>query len=364
MGIITDMSLANDPPAEENDWEESTLNVTLEGLLDLETRTAHLKELIDKTAVTRDKFSLEALMTDKEISTISLEGHVGTITRKNVITKELKVVHEALTEELQTGLEDYVSDIREDISDGIKSYDKVLTKLKTTDADIESPDKKTVSVNHTQVYAMFHVKEEFKGEKSLETIRKEDVNIQRMITVFGTAVSRIKRDVMDLGKDGKLERNAKDLPNIERLFLMFNRRISILEGQLDHKDIKVGMPKKFMNWKQNLIIVLGAVLMGPFGRSAARSFQNPKGNSAKVENKLSDIHRFIRYVEGMEDNIDDLCKHVDELVSLFSKVDESNKSALNRRAAPLMELAEFIIKHVTDITRGTDRLFSRLVRKH
>lgn len=364
MSITTDMDLANPPSPLETDWEESTLNVTLEKMIHLEQRTEHLKALINKAHGTRDKTSLIALQRDADVSSISLEGHCGTITQKNVITTQLRIKHESVEKELNIGLEDYVTDIKEDIGDKLKAYDKILTKLKTTDADIESPDNKNVQINHTRVYEMFHVKEQFQGEKPLEAVRKEDTNLQRLVTMLGTGVARIKRDIDDLGKDGKLERKAQDLPKVDRLFLMFNRRAAIIDGQLEYKDIKTAGPKKYLNWKQHVVIVLGAALFGQFGASLTRAMQTPKGNSAKVENKLGDVHRFIRYVEGMEDIIDDLSKHVDELVKLFSKVDESNKSALNRRAAPVMELAEFIVKHVTDITRGTDTLFSRLVRKN
>lgn len=364
MSITTDMDLANPASPLETDWEESTLNVALEKMIHLEQRCEHLNTLINKAYGTRDKTSLVALQSDADVSSISLEGHCGTITQKNVITEQLRIKHASVEKELNLGLEDYVADIKEDVGDKLKSYDKILTKLKTTDADLESPEKKDVQVNHTRVYEMFHVKEQFQGEKPLDTIRKEDTNLQRLVTMVGTGVSRIKRDIDDLGKDGKLERKAQDLPKVDRLFLMFNRRAAIVDGQLEYKDLKTTNPKKYMNWKQQAVIVIGAIFLGPFGGHLARSAQTPKGNTAKVENKLGDIHRFIRYVEGMEDIIDDLSKHVDELVKLFSKVDESNKSALNRRAAPIMELAEFVIKHATDITRGTDTLFSRLVRKN
>lgn len=364
MSITTDMDLANPTSPLETDWEESTLNVALEKMIHLEQRSEHLKALINKVYGTRDKTSLTALQRDADVSSISLEGHCGTITQKNVITAQLRIKHESVEKELNIGLEDYVTDIKEDISDKLKAYDKILTKLKTTDADIESPDNKNVQINHTRVYEMFHVKEQFQGAKPLDAVRKEDTNLQRLVTMLGTGVARIKRDIDDLGVNGKLERKAQDLPKVDRLFLMFNRRAAIVDGQLEYKDIKTAAPKKFMNWKQNVIIALGAIFLGQFGGQMARALQTAKGNSAKVENKLGDVHRFIRYVEGMEDIIDDLSKHVDELVKLFSKVDESNKSALNRRAAPVMELAEFVVKHVTDITRGTDTLFSRLVRKN
>lgn len=364
MSITTDMDLANPGSPLETDWEESTLNVTLEKMIHLEQRSEHLKTLINKAYATRDKTSLTALQRDVDVSSISLEGHCGTITQKNIITEQLRIKHTVVEKELNIGLEDYVTDIQEDIGEKLKAYDKILTKLKTTDADIESPDNKNVNINHTRVYEMFHVKEQFQGEKPLEAIRKEDTNLQRLVTMVGTGVARIKRDVDDLGIDGKLDRKAQDLPKVDRLFLMFNRRAAIVDGQLEHKDIKTAGPKKYLNWKQNTIVVLGAIFLGRYGAHLAKTMQKPKGNSAKVENKLNEVHRFIRYVEGMEDIIDDLSKHVDELVKLFSKVGESNKSALNRRAAPVMELAEFIVKHTTDITRGTDTLFSRLVRKN
>lgn len=363
----TDMDLANTVP-EETNWEESNLTPGLEQLLEQERHCNKLEDLVSKSVGVRDKASLEALQENYKgipnVAKVSLEQHVGTITKKQALTKAIQDQYTEASLLLAKGLEDYVGDIKEDFGEKLKSYQKITTKLSTTDANLESTDKKTIGVNHTRVYEMFHVKEQFQGKELLATIRKESVNMDRLTTMVGTAVSRVKKDINDLGKEDTLSRKAQDLPKVDRMFLMFNRRAAILDGQLEYKDLTAKSPKKFNTWKQDTVIFISAIFFGPAGYNAAKHFTTPKGNTAKVENKLGDIHRFIKYVEGMEDTIDDLSGHIDELVKLFTKVDESNHSALNRRAAPIMELAEFIVKHVTDITRGTDTLFSRLVRKN
>lgn len=363
MDIITDMDLANPELIPlETDWVESELNTGLEAIRALDLKIKHLSTLTSQAYKARDKVSLEAIQKHPEVSTISLEGLVGTITRKNALTVELNKQHQALTDTFELGIEGYLEDIKEDYAEKIKAYGKILIKLEHTDAEIEPPVNKNVTVNHTRVYDMFHVKETFMGNKPLEVIRREDVYLERLTTMVGTAVNRIKKDIKELGKDDKLSRAADDLPKLERMFLMFNRRLAVLDGHMDYKDFKTSAPKKYMNWKQNAIIILSGVLLRGAG-NVAKSFMTPAGNSAKIDNKLSDVHQFVNHVEGMRDIIDDLSKHVKELTDLFAKVTEENKSALNRRAAPVMELAEFIVKHVTDLTRGTDMLFSRLVRK-
>lgn len=364
MSIITDMDIANPELIPiESEWVESELNTGLEAVKELEQRMEHLASLSAQAYKARDKVSLEAVQSQPEASSISLEGYVGTITRKNALTIELNKKHLDAVDAYNLGLENYVKDIEEDFGEKLQAYEKIHTKLRTTDADIETPKNKNVQVNHTRVFEMFHIKDVFQGDKALETIRKEDTNVARLITMVGTAVGRIRKDINDLGKDDKLDRKAQDLPKVDRMFLMFNRRGEVVDGQFDYKDNKTKGPKKSYTWKQNIVIVLGGIFLGNLGVSLGY-LQTPKGNNAKVDVKLAEVHRFIRYVEGFEDNIDDLTQHIDELIKLFPKVSEENQSALNRRAAPIMELAEFIVKHVTDITRGTDTLFSRLVRKN
>lgn len=365
MTILTDMDIANPEliPVE-SEWVESELNTGLESVKELEQRLDYLSDLSKRAYNTRDKVSLEALQRLPEVASISLEGHIGTITKKNTIVLGLAPKVKEAEDALTVALENYVLDIQEDYGEKLKAYEKIRTKLGTTDADIENPKSKNVQVNHTRIFEMFHVKDAFKGKEALETIRKEDTNVARLITMVGTAVSRIKKDVNDLGKDGKLDRKTQDLPKVDRMFLMFNRRGEVIDGQFDYKDNKTKGPRKSYTWKQHAIIFLGAMFFGHAGANAAATFQTKKDSEAKVDVSLAEVHRFIRYVEGFEDNIDDLSQHIDELIKLFSKVSEENQSALNRRAAPIMELAEFIVKHVTDITRGTDTLFSRLVRKN
>lgn len=363
---FTDMDVANNRVPVETQWEEFELTPGMEQLLELEKQYNAFNTVYEQAYKVRDKNALSiAVEAFKGISgqRVSFENYQGTMVQKNHLSSIINDQLGQIDLKYHAALENYVQDIRDDFGDKIKAYDKVLTKLKTTDADIESPNSKKVTVNHSKIFEMFHVKDSFRGDKVLETIRKEDTNIARLVTMIGTAVSRIKKDVSDLGKDGTLDRKAQDLPNVERMFLMFNRRAEVGDGQFDYKDNKTKGPKKVYNWKQNAIIVIGILLMGPLGYQLGR-LQDPKDSTAKVDNKLSEVHRFIRYVEGFQDNIDDLSGHIDELVKLFDKVGENNQSALNRRAAPVMELAEFIVKHVTDITRGTDTLFSRLVRKN
>lgn len=363
---FTDMDIANERIPVETKWEESTLNTGLEAILELEKQYDTLTTQRDQALRVRDKNALNVAVeayNATSLHRVSLENYSGTITQKNHLASVINIQIQQVDLKLWAALENYVEDIKEDFAEKLKAYDKVLTKLETTDADIEDPKSKNVTVNHSKIFEMFHVKDVFHGKDALTTIRKEDTNIARLVTMVGTAISRIKKDINDLGKDGKLDRKAQDLPKLDRIYLMFNRRGEITEGQFEYKDNKTKGPKKIFNWKQNVLLLIGALAMGPLGYEIARK-QTPKDSTAKVDNNLGDVHRFIRYVEGFQDNIDDLSAHIDELVKLFSKVDEQNQSALNRRAAPVMELAEFIVKHVTDITRGTDTLFSRLVRKN
>lgn len=62
--------------------------------------------------------------------------------------------------------------------------------------------------------------------------------------------------------------------------------------------------------------------------------------------------------------VDDLAGHVQDLVDLFKEVNDPQESALNRRVVPVMELANFIMKQIVDLTKDTDNLFTRLIQKH
>ena len=360
---MTDMGAANQIAPLETDWVERPLNTGLERITELAARVEYLEDLATKAYKARDKSLLAELRSVPLVKAISLEGVHGTITQKNIITVELTNQCDKVKAELDIALEAYIEDIQEDFEAKLKEYGKLYNKLRATDADIETPANTSVPVNHTRLYEMFHIKNEFFGKNPLSAVRKEEVSLKRLVTSVNTGLDRISRSVKTLTKGDKLDRKNDDLPKIDALFLMFNRRVSLKDGQMEHSDKATGKPKKSFTWKQHLAIVIGSIFFKQAGGTLVEAFMDKKDSTAKVENKLSEIHRFIRFVEGFEDIVADLDDIVSRTDKMFKETDEENHSSLNRRIAPVMELAEFIMKQICDVTAGTDKLFSRLARK-
>lgn len=334
-----------------------------------------LRELARRVDGVRDQATLEAYQWSYqalvgatqavETKSISLEGFTGTITRKSELSKAIRSEITKLDNDLAIALETYAQDIKEDFGDLVKKYDALNRKIRATDADLETEVKKNIEVNHTRVFDMFMVKDVFKGKEPLEAIRAETNNLDKLVQRVARGVERIASDIAKLDADTKLERSGRDLPEQNTINLMFNRKVKIEQGQFETDTRKTRGPRKSHSWGQIGWIVLGTVIFRSAGGELAKVLVGDKKDSeAKVTNSLGEIHKYIRAVEGLDDIVDDLSGHVQDLVDLFKKVDAAHESALNRRVVPVMELATFIMKQIIDITEGTDKLFTKIVRKH
>jgi hypothetical protein len=361
----------------ESDWVSLPDDVAALEIYDTERAHKALVELAKRVDTVRDQPSLEAYqwtyqtltgMTDlvdrKSISLESFSG--GTISKKTGLAQAIRAEAGNLAAKLEISIENYARDIKEDFLIIAKTYDGAHRKLKATDADIEETKNTKIEVNHTRIFDMFMVKDVFKGKEPIQCIRQETQYLERLTQIVGKGVERLAKDVRELGEEDKLERNGRDLPDTNAsMHLMFNRKAKVKEGQFENDSKKVRNPKKTHSWGQHFWIIFGALAFGSAGENMARWINSDKKDSeAKVTNSLTDIHKFIRHVEGMDEIVDELAGHVQDLIELFKKVNETQESALNRRTVPIIELANFIMKQIIDITKGTDTLFTRLVRKH
>ena len=371
---ITDMDIAN--PEVEEDWVSVPDDVEATQIFETEKIHTALTELANRVDSVRDQPTLEAYQQRYQslvgvsgvvaLPTITLEAFIGgTLTKKTSLAKAIRAEAERVGQQLTVALESYASDIKEDFAELVKTYDQANRKLRATDADIEEVTTKKVEVNHQRLFDMFMIKDVFKGGEPLPTIRTETQHLERLTQLVGRAVERIGKDVGMLDQDDKLERNGRDLPDQNSLQLMFNRKAKTSGGQFETDTRKARGPKKSHSWGQHFWIAFGAIMFGSLGHSIAKAVNhNKRDTEAKVSNNLTEIHKFIRHVEGLDEIVDDLAGHVQDLVDLFKQVNEHQESALNRRVVPVMELANFIMKQIVDITKGTDTLFTRLVRKH
>lgn len=363
---ITDMDIKN--PKEE-DWESLPDDTAALEIYAAERKHLALTRLAYLVVRTADRPTLEQFnntYSNLVGNSVSLESHPGTIGKRTELARAIREEADKVHAQLNIAIESYASDIKEDFADMVKTYDVAQRKLKATDTDIEPTKSKKIEVNHTRIFEMFTVKDAFQGKEPVQAVRKEIANLERLTQLVGKGVERIAKDVGKLLDDDKLERSGRDLPDTSAtMWMMFNRKVKVSSGQFELESIKARGPKKYHTGMQNFWMIFGAIMFGPFGFELAKVINHDKkGNEAKVDNSLTDIHKFIRHVEGMDEIVDDLSGHVQDLVDLFKEVNESQESALNRRVVPVMELANFIMKQIVDITNGTDTLFSRLVRKH
>jgi hypothetical protein len=378
---LTDMDVKNTPQVTmedtESDWTSLPDDEAALEIYDTERAYKALQELAKRVDTVRDQSSLEAyhwgyqaLTGNSEViehKAVSLESFgVGTLTKKTGLAKAIRAEADRLATKLSVSIENYARDIKEDFLMVCKTYDAAHRKLKATDADIEETNSKKIDVNHTRIFDMFMVKDVFKGKEPITCIRQESQHLERLVAIVGKGVERLAKDVHGLTDEDKLERSARDLPDTAtQLQLMFNRKAKVNDGQFDNEARKTRAPKKTHSWGQHFWIAFGGIMFGRLGYELSKSINsNKKDSEAKVTNSLTDIHKFIRHVEGMDEIVDDLAGHVQDLIELFKKVTEDQESALNRRSVPIIELANFIMKQIIDITKGTDTLFTRLVRKH
>lgn len=376
---ITDMDVKNKPEmvSMESDWVSLPDDTAALEIYATERTHKSLLDLAKRVDTVRDQPSLEAYqwgyqaltgMTDlvdrKSISLESFSG--GTISKKTGLAQAIRAEAASLAERLEISIENYARDIKEDFLMIAKTYDGAHRKLKATDADIEETKNTKIDVNHTRIFDMFMVKDVFKGKEPIQCIRQETQHLERLVQIVGRGVERLSKEVRELGEEDKLERNGRDLPDTSAsMYLMFNRKAKVKDGQFENDAKKTRLPKKTHSWGQHFWIAFGAIMFGRLGYELSKAINSDKKDSeAKVTNSLTDIHKFIRHVEGMDEIVDELAGHVQDLIELFKKVNETQESALNRRTVPIIELANFIMKQIIDITKGTDTLFTRLVRKH
>lgn len=377
---LTDMDVAQQkrrPSIEEHEETFDTLpeDSKATGIISAERTQEALTELASRVDTVRDQSALEAYQWAYttlvghspvvDTKAISLEGFSGTVTRKSELAKAIRKQVTKIDTELNIALESYASDIKEDFGEAVKEYDQLNRKLRATDADIGNEASKKVDINHTRIFEMFMVKDTFKGGEPLTAIRTETTNLERLVARVATGVDRIRKDVDKLDDDDKLERSGRDLPEQQSVQLMFNRKVKIEQGQFDSDQRKTRLPRKSHSWSQIGWIVFGQLAFGNAGGNLAKAINSNKENSeAKVTNNLGEVHKYIRAVEALDEVVDDLEGHVQDLVDLFKRVNETQESSLNRRIVPVMELAMFIMKQIIDITKGTDKLFTKIVRKH
>lgn len=379
---ITDMDIKNSPKTlalehYDQDWVSIPDNEIALEIYAAEKACKALTDLAVRVDAVRDQPSLEAYQWSYQALTggygyidckrISLESFTGgTISKKTGLAQSIRQEAAQLNTKLEASLEAYARDIKEDILELAKIYDATHRKLRATDSDIEETSKTKINVNHTRIFEMFLVDDVFKGKEPIQTIRSEIQQLERLTDIVGRAVDRIAKDVNSLTAESKLDRTSRDLPDTKTtLKLMFNRKVKVADGQFELITLKKRAPTKSHSWVQHLWIAFGAIVFGSAGETLARTINSDKKDSeAKVSNSLTDIHKYIRHVEGMDEIVDDLAGHVQDLIELFKKVNESQESALNRRTVPVIELVTFIMKQIIDITKGTDTLFTRLVRKN
>lgn len=376
---LTDMDVKNGIAVEdyESDWvcpsdDKAALEIYA-------TENAHkaLSDLSIRVDSVRDQPTLEAYQWSYQTLTgtpgysdckqVSLESFTGgVITKKSSLAKVIRSEAAQLHTKLEASIETYARDIKEDVLELAKIYDAAHRKLHATSGDLEETSKSKVQVNHTRIFQMFTVKNQFKGKEPIQAIRTEIQNLERLTQIVGKGVDRITKDVNALTDEDNLERSSRDLPDTQNTMqLMFNRTAKVSQGQFDESEGKKQTPKMTHSWGQHFWIAFGTIMFGNLGHSIATAINHKKKDSeAKVSNSLTDIHKYIRHVEGMDEIVDDLAGHVQDLIGLFKKVNESQESALNRRAVPVIELVTFIMKQIIDITKGTDTLFTRIVRKN
>lgn len=379
---ITDMDIKNSPKTltlehYDQDWVSIPDNEIALEIYAAEKACKALTDLAVRVDAVRDQPSLEAYQWSYQALTggygytdckrISLESFTGgTISKKTGLAQSIRQEAAQLNIKLEASLEAYARDIKEDMLELVKTYDGIHRKLKATDSDIEQTSTNKIEVNHTRIFEMFMVNEVFKGKEPIQAIRTEIQNLERLVAIVGKGIQRITKDVNTLTSESKLERTSRDLPDTQSIMNMFfNRRAKVTDGQFEDSARKVRKPKRSHTWGQHFWIAFGAIVFGQLGHTIASTINSEKKDSeAKVSNSLIDIHKYIRHVEGMDEIVDDLSGHVHDLMELFKKVSDEQESALNRRTVPIMELVTFIMKQIIDITNGTDKLFTRLVRKN
>lgn len=376
---LTDMDIRNpnDNTVNENeDWISLPDDTTAEEIFSTERTHTALAELAGRVDTVREQGALEAYqwaykaltgtVPEVERKHISLESYTGTITKKSALAKAIRVEADKLNTRLTASIESYAADIEEDFNEAHKVFGQANRKLRATDASIDVVRSKRVEINHTRIFEMLMVNNEFKGKDPLGTIDKELKNLERLAQIVDRGVESISNDIKNLGAGDQLARTNRDLPDTTTTMqLMFNRKVKINEGHFDHAAMRVRQPKKSYSWSQIGWLVFGGLIFNYAGYNLAKVLVGAKKDSeSKVSNNLKEVHRFIRSVEGLEEIVADLSGLVQSLTGLFKQIDRSQESALNRRIVPVMELINFIMKQVVDITKGTDSLFTKIVRKH
>lgn len=271
---------------------------------------------------------------------VALEDFAATKGGVRKFAKTIRTHVELIRSCTSIALEDYIEKAEESVGSSLSDLQQVMKKLESVKADLDVPEGR-VEVNHKSVWKLMHL----------------DGKIIDMRN-FGLEVKGIRElaELITKGKDkivraGEGDKNDKALDGNHTVKLMNNLTVTVKDGRVrfDHKD--VGAPSKewtgadfFWIFVFNWFGLAYRIIKGGSGDERTKKEECVK----KVHGAIDELKKLGPVVAGIDKDIKTIKAAVDK--------DDSLRSY----AAPVLELADELSKHITSVSYGMMRVFAQL----
>jgi hypothetical protein len=239
--------------------------------------------------------------------------------------------------------ESYADKVDQAVTQSMSNYKQALGELNKVDENSISSDGNVV-INHKAVWQLFHRDGKL---MSLKDFHEEVDAITKLAQMVSNAKSVVSKWQLGTQSGGNV------LEGNESFDLMNNTKVVIKDGRSVWTTEDA--PKPDREWSAGdwfwVIVFNWAGIVYRMIKGGSGDEKTKKEQSLKAIRKVvSEMKRLAPIVQGIDKDIDDIIKMVDQ-------APEEELAAVKRAASPALELAAKTIEHVTKVTYGAMRMF-------
>lgn len=277
---------------------------------------------------------------------ISVEEFKGRNMSGRILARSIRSHVNTLRTAIVAALEDYSAEGGSKFGTMVENYRRSLSQLDGVEDEVHVADK-IVKIDHTNIWKMFHKNGKFiKPDEITTEIQEIHKLLSELKSYAGQLSSVAARPEGDVGS----------LPNFSGKF-MFNRTITIDNGQVRVSDADVPKPSKEYSGSDYAWIAGWSIFFGPLGLIGSLIFKKKTGSEAERNRGTQEMHAFINNVKKLNSEVSQL----ETMVAQVSKAMRTSKNAsVKSGAAPFFELANVTMKQISELTYGAAQLFTKV----
>jgi len=240
-------------------------------------------------------------------------------------------------------LEGYADRVDESVGTMMSNYKQALGKLNAIKSNLHNEKDKIVLVNQKEAWKLFHMRNELMDMSEFDM---EIKGIKELEALIAEGMGKVRK-MAENGADGKA------LSKFLNILLMNNTTVKVKDGRAYFEEIDVDAPMKewtSTDWPIHLAYAL-----------VNKEYRGGKGDELTViPESTKTFGEVIEKVKGLGPVMAKLDKDVDELTKFIKGLPDDKRSNIEKAASPVLELAANTIKHVTEVTYGIMKMFSRM----